>query len=145
MDPKLDQLSNDNGFRRKIAAIMNTVAAHGTETYIVSGIRTWAEEEAEVAAGHSQTMHSFHLPHGSDQLSYAADIVPKESGYQAPKWFWLLQAHVAMSFDLGVGILFGAPEKEKLVEFLKAEPFDPHAWEGEIGWDPSHIQNAKNW
>lgn len=70
---------------------------------VLNGLRTEAQEAADVAAGLSQTMHSMHLQQ-ADGYGHAADIAPYPENWNDPSHVKLSQFEVDQIF-LGAFVL----------------------------------------
>lgn len=96
-----------------LVAVMRT-ASQTPQGFIVDyGIRTIQAEEAAVASGHSQTMHSRHLPDAHyDNLAMACDVIatgpdPFAVGHEA-RVFGQIAEQVQTAADaLGIKIQWG--------------------------------------
>src|SRR5690348_4269594 len=64
-----------------LARVMRAAAQAPQPFVVVYGLRTEAGELAAVASGHSQTLHSRHLPQSHEQArACAADVAALEGG-----------------------------------------------------------------
>jgi hypothetical protein len=98
-------------------------------------------------------MKSYHLKRGSDGKGLAADIVPRSTGWNAAKRFWMLLGWACHTHEVGWGGVFDLPvsRQQTLLAAMKrlSEKGWPHGadpdYEASIGWDPAHCQKAFNW
>jgi len=153
-DPKLSQITTDGNLRAKIEAILADVSSHGYNgIFIAEAMRTKEQQAEKVRLGYSKTMNSYHLKRGSDGKGLAADIVPKSTGWNAPKRFWLLLGWACHTHEVGWGGLFGlsAARAQTLLAVMKrlsdkGWPTGPDPdYEVAIGWDGAHCQQKFNW
>lgn len=153
-DPKLSQISRDGNLVGKIDAILLGLQKHGyPDAFIAEAMRTRAEQAEKVRLGYSKTLTgSYHLKRGSDGKGMAADIVPKSTGWNAPKRYWMMLGHLCRSYGVGWGGLFGLNGKQKAkliaaMDVLSAAgwPATHPAYQTQIGWDGAHAQKGNNW
>lgn len=150
---KLLELTNDGGFRSKVAAVLETLSKKGyPDVYIVEAKRTLAQQQEKVRRGYSKTLNSYHLKRGSDTGGLAADIVPKSKGWNAEKRFWLMLGWLCYSHGLGWGGLFGLSATRKNLVLASMKRLSKAGWpaksadyETQIGWDGAHVQKKVNW
>jgi len=153
IDPKLAQITDDGNLRAKIAAVIDALAHHGyPDVFIAEAMRTVAQQREKVRLGYSKTMNSYHLKRGSDGLGLAADIVPRSTGWNAPKRFWLMLGWLCYKHEVGWGGVFGfnAARRAKVLDAmgrLSAAGWpDTHPdYATQISWDGAHAQKANNW
>ena len=147
---RLDQLTQAQGFRQKVGAILQELESHEFEPTIVSALRNSAEQAKKIKFGYSRTKHSKHLP-GPDGLARAADIVDKRWGYDTKRFpdetrrFFLFLGRLALVKGLGWGGLWLGARlilRAKLTKFLRDSPppFQAGNWQDKIGWDAGHIE-----
>lgn len=154
IDPKLAEITEDDNFRARIAAILAEVRSHGYEdAYIVEAMLDELHLGLLSTTGCATTNGSLHLQLGSDGKCLAADIVPKSTGWNTPKRFWLLLGWACHINEVGWGGLFGlTPERAKALivamERLSAKGWpaahDPD-YEVAIGWEEAHCQKEFFW
>lgn len=142
-DLKLLKLVTESGnFRGKIAAIFNEMEGAGYFPRIVETFRTLAQQKEKVAKGYSKTLNSDHRA-GPDGLARAADIADARYGWGATRAFWLTLGRCALLHDCEWGGLWGLSflQRRKLKKFLtdRSKPWNPHLWNGPLGWDTAHV------
>jgi len=121
--------------RVKVERILTDMERYlGYRAYVASGRRTEEQQRKLVEAGRSKTLRSKHLK------GLAADIVPVELGWHAPRDFWLKLGYLAYREGLRWGGEFGVP-KGPLLERLRAD-VKAKRWntQAKLGWDPSHLE-----
>lgn len=152
-DAKIIELTNDDGFRAKVAATMDTLRAKGyPDVYIVEAMRTKEQQREKVQKGYSKTMNSYHLKRGSDGKGKAADIVPKSKGWNLSKRYAFMYGWLCYRHGLGWGGLFGlsGKQKAKALETMRqlsdaGWPQDSPLYQVALGWDQAHCQKDSNW
>jgi uncharacterized protein YoaH (UPF0181 family) len=153
-DPKLTQITTDGNLRAKIQTILYHLAARGyADAFIAEAMRTREEQAEKVRKGYSKTMKSYHLLRGSDGKGLAADIVPRSTGWNAPKRYWMMLGWVCHEHGVGWGGVFSltTAKQQALLESMqrlseKGWPEGPDPdYQTPIGWDPAHCQKANNW
>lgn len=139
----LNLLTNQGGFKDKVAAVYRDMEGAGYKPRIAETFRTRAEQAEKVRKGYSKTMKSYHLA-GSDGLARAADICDAQTGWAAKRTFWLTLGRCALLHDCDWGGLWGLSflQRAKLKKFLldRSKPWNPNDWDGPIGWDSAHLQ-----
>jgi peptidoglycan L-alanyl-D-glutamate endopeptidase CwlK len=97
-----------------VAVVERAIELTGVDFGVTCGVRTIEEQEANVAAGRSQTMRSKHLPQ-EDGYSQAVDVV----AYVGPEVSWELNlyddicdAFKAAAEEVGCAIKWGAAWSE---------------------------------
>ncbi len=152
-DPKIDQITQDDGFRAKITAILETLSKKGyPDVAIIEAMRTKEQQAEKVRKGYSKTMKSYHLKRGSDKKGLAADICPRSVGWNAPKRYWMMLGWLCYRHAVGWGGLFGLKlrEQKNLLEAMKrlsdkGWPQHDSDYETRMGWDGAHAQKDNNW
>jgi peptidoglycan L-alanyl-D-glutamate endopeptidase CwlK len=102
---------NLKGVHPALVRVAERAIALSEQDFMVhDGLRTMAEQRANVASGASQTLDSKHLPQG-DGLAHAVDLVPWIGG--APKWDWpaiyvIAEAVHQAAKELGTQMVWGA-------------------------------------
>ena len=111
-----------------VAVVERAIELTGVDFGVTCGVRTIEEQEANVAAGRSQTMRSKHLPQ-EDGYSQAVDVV----AYVGPEVSWelnlyddLADAIKEAAINLNVPICWGAAWAVP----QKGYPMDIRKWEG---------------
>lgn len=124
-------------FRETVVAILSDMEKwFGYQCYVASGRRTADQQAKLVAQGRSKTMKSKHLS------GKAADIVPVDLGWNAPRDYWLQLGYLAQKYGLRWGGEFGVPKGpmlDKLRADIKAKRWNTTA---KVGWDPAHLEAA---
>ena len=142
---KLDELTTE--FRSKAAAVIADVTAKGHHLEIepiYGGRRTQEQQRKIVGAGHSKTLHSYHLS------GEAADLYERTDGklHWPSKRAQFLIGSSAWVHDIGWGGMFDA-DKERLKEAIRelrklAWTEEHHLYATPVGWDACHIQIKAN-
>lgn len=111
MDPRSER--NLLQVHPNLAKVMRT-AAQAPQPFVVDyGIRTIQAEAAAVASGHSQTMHSRHLPDAHyGNMAMAVDVIaatgdPFAKGHEAEVFGQIAAQVLAASKALGIDIQWG--------------------------------------
>ncbi len=111
MDPRSE--SNLAHVHADLAAVMRS-AAQTPQGFIVDyGLRTIQAEEAAVASGHSQTMHSRHLPDANyGGVAMACDVIatgadPFAVGHEQEVFGQIAEQIKTSAAQLGVSIQWG--------------------------------------
>lgn len=124
-----------------------------TKCRIVWLYRSTADQAALVAQGLSKDHFGFHNTTVANQpAALAMDIVPKKSGYKENPDFFAFLACEAHKLGLMTGLLFGLETSLKSPRQRDIEADDPGslsylidpAQGGKRGWDPLHIQVARD-
>lgn len=125
----------DPVLRTKVERILADMERYlGWRAYVASGRRTAERQQRLVAAGKSKTMRSKHL------TGRAADIVPVDVGWNAPRDYWLKLGYLAYREGLKWGGEFGVPRGpllDSLRSDVKAKRWNSKA---KLGWDPAHVE-----
>jgi len=105
--------ANLKGVHPDLAKVMRSASQTVQPFIIIHGLRTVAEEQANVAKGASQTMHSRHLPN-KQGWACAVDVAALEQGHVT--WDSKSYAHVAFAVEhaaetLGIPIEWGGDWK----------------------------------
>jgi peptidoglycan LD-endopeptidase CwlK len=92
-----------------VKVAMRAIELTSVDFGVIHGIRTLEEEEQAVASGHSQTMHSMHLPQ-PDGLSHAIDIAAFPNGkisWDATYYKLIATFFKQAAQELGIPIVWG--------------------------------------
>ncbi len=152
MDPKLTEITTQNNFRGKVEANIENMMAKGMKPKIHTAKRSLAEQKRLKAQGFSWTLKSYHLP-GKDGLARAADIVDRDTAWNASKRFWLMLGSAAMAHNVAWGGLWGLSLTQrrnvvKCILLARSEgwPIRSEAYQVSLGKDLAHVENSKsNW
>lgn len=111
MDPRSE--ANLAHVHEDLAAVMRSAAQEPQGFVVDYGIRTIQAEEAAVASGHSQTMHSRHLPDAHyGNVAMACDCIatgsdPFAVGHEAMVFGQINEQIQAAAVALGVKVQWG--------------------------------------
>lgn len=143
---KLQLVTPRHGCKDKMAAVFRDMEGAGYNPRIAETLRTVEQQREKVRLGYSKTMKSDHLP-GEDGLSRAMDMCDKDKGWGASRAFWLTLGRCALLHGLEWGGLWGLSliQRAKLKRFLtdRSKPWNPHNWQGPLGWDTAHCAGRK--
>lgn len=130
---------NLNGLDPKFRAVVENILLDmerwlGYRAYVASGRRSPEQQAKLVAQGRSKTMKSKHIG------GLAVDIVPVDTGWKAPRDFWLKLGYLAQKHGLRWGGEFGIP-KGPMLDKLRTD-IGGKRWNStaKIGWDPAHVE-----
>lgn len=148
---KFNQLTLRGNFRRKIEAIIISMALYGTPAKLADALRTPDQQLEKVRRKLSKTLKSNHLA-GPDGLASAADVCHLTKGWDAPRRFWFLLGGQCEKRGLGWGGLFGLDDEQRVavVEAIHALrdqhwPLKSGLYLTKFGWDAAHIELGSNW
>lgn len=82
MDPR-SELNLEHVHPDLVKVIRLTDLRHQSAFVVIQGLRTLAQEKTNVATGHSETLHSRHLPN-KDGVACAVDVMATPNGH--PSW-----------------------------------------------------------
>lgn len=128
--------------RRKVAAIIADLEAHGYQPLIDAQVwRSPAQQAKLKAQGRSKVSYSFHNCTTRAGLpdSLAADITDARYGWESPKAFWLTLAAAAQAHGCTTGIYWGL-SVDKRIKIRKAIARRDFNALVELGWDTAHVE-----
>lgn len=110
MNP-IDPRGKLSGVHPALVNVMTVAGARSTVPFIViHGLRTIEEEQAACASGHSETMHSRHLPNAAG-LACAVDVAAEPDGahidWQEAPYHLIAEAVKEAASELNVPITWG--------------------------------------
>jgi len=137
-------------FAGRIAALIARLEQEGFRPRIDQSWRTAAQHKAQLAAGTSKSLWSFHMattPDGKPD-ALAVDIlddnypVPEARQHDWPDTFrqyllWLAALSNQWGIETGIDWGLSTDERSALHSALST---DPLSYRGEIGWDPTHCE-----
>lgn len=148
----IETLTERNGFRQGVAAMIARMAELGEPARVFEGLRTVEQQREKVSLGYSNTLASAHLP-GPDGLSKAADVAHASRGWNADRRFWLIVGSYALFKGWNWGGLYGLTTEQKrrlkaaILELRRQGwPAKSPLYAHKLGWDPAHVSlERSNW
>lgn len=128
-------------FRAKVRAVIADLERNGLRPLIATGYRSAAEEAKKKAGGFSKVSFGLHNCRNAKGQpdALAADVVDADTGWDAPKSFWLMLASSAQAHGLTSGAFWGLSQaaRAKIRAFIGAK-----SWKVAValGWDAAHIE-----